>query len=131
VLMPRLMSERIKKLREEIAEISEANRRHMHRRDAGAAGDQERRLQRLQEILDELMTFTEWKKPLNIREAAARLGCRPCFAPDPRRGPLRKVLSAASFDGKSRTGRRSSGIFHTLPCAIRTIHAHRIRQESP
>src|SRR5438046_7078887 len=46
--MPRLVSERIKKLREEIAEISEANRTHMHRRDGGAAADQERRLQRLQ-----------------------------------------------------------------------------------
>jgi len=54
--MPRLVSERIKKLREEIAQISEANRTQMHRRD-------ERRLQRLQEILDELMTLTDWKKP--------------------------------------------------------------------
>jgi hypothetical protein len=27
------------------------------------AADQERRLQRLQEILDELMTITDWKKP--------------------------------------------------------------------
>src|SRR5881275_1319917 len=43
-----LVSERIKKLREEIAAISEANRTHMHRRDAGVAADQERRLQRLQ-----------------------------------------------------------------------------------
>jgi len=60
--MPRLVSERIKKLREEIAEISEANRTHMHRRDGGAAADQGR-LQRLQEILDELMTLTDWKKP--------------------------------------------------------------------
>ena len=55
--MPRLVSERIKKLREEIAEISEANRTHMHRRDGGAAADHERRLQRLQEILDELYDF--------------------------------------------------------------------------
>jgi predicted AAA+ superfamily ATPase len=62
--MPRLVSERIKKLPgEEIAEISEANRTHMHRRDGGAAADQERRLQLLQEILDELMTLTDWKKP--------------------------------------------------------------------
>jgi len=60
--MPILVSERIKKLREEIAAISEANRTHMHRRDAGGAADQERRLQRLQEILDELMTLTDWKK---------------------------------------------------------------------
>jgi len=34
----------------------------MHRRDGGAAADHERRLQRLQEILDELMTLTDWKK---------------------------------------------------------------------
>jgi len=60
--MPRLVSERIKKLREEIAEISEANRTHMHRRDGAAAADHERRLQRLQETLDELMTLTDWKK---------------------------------------------------------------------
>src|SRR5947207_12974815 len=60
--MPRLVSERIKKLREEIAEISEANRTQMHRRDGGATADQERRRQRLQEILDELMTLTDWKK---------------------------------------------------------------------
>src|SRR5438270_11652828 len=57
------VTRRTKKLREEIAEISEANRTHMHRRDGGAAADQERRLQRLQEILDELMTLTDWKKP--------------------------------------------------------------------
>ena len=62
VFMLRLVSERIKKLREEIAEISEANRTQMHRRDGGATADQERRLQRLQEILDELMTLTDWKK---------------------------------------------------------------------
>jgi hypothetical protein len=56
---------RIGKLREEIAQISEANRLYMHgskRRLAGAAGDQERRLQRLQEILDELVSLTDWKK---------------------------------------------------------------------
>jgi hypothetical protein len=60
--MPRLVSERIKKLREEIAEISEANRTQIRRRDGGAAADQERRLQRLQEILDELTALTDWKK---------------------------------------------------------------------
>ena len=63
LFMPKLVSERIKKLREEIAEISEANRTQMHRRDGGAAADHERRLQRLQEILDELMALTDWKKP--------------------------------------------------------------------
>jgi len=57
------MSERLKKLRKEIAEISEANRADMHRTDVVAVADHERRLQRLQEILDELMSLTEWKKP--------------------------------------------------------------------
>ena len=57
------MSDRIKKLRKEISEISEANRTHILRRDATAGAEQERRLQRLQEILDELMPLTDWKKP--------------------------------------------------------------------
>jgi len=60
--VPKLVSDRIKKLREEIAEISEANRTHINRRDATVAVEQERRLQRLQEILDELMSLTDWKK---------------------------------------------------------------------
>jgi len=57
------MSGRIKKLRKEIREINEENRTHIHRRDATAGACQERRLQRLQEILDELMPLTDWKKP--------------------------------------------------------------------
>jgi hypothetical protein len=56
------VSDRVKKLREEIAEISEANRAHINRRDAGAVAKQERRLQRLLEIVDELMSLTDWKK---------------------------------------------------------------------
>ena len=50
------VKERIGKLREEIAQISEANRLYMggSKKLPSAAGDQERRLQRLQEILDEL-----------------------------------------------------------------------------
>ncbi len=61
--MPLSVKERVGKLREEIAEISEANRLYL----AGGkkligASDQERRLQRLQEIMDELMSLTEWKK---------------------------------------------------------------------
>jgi len=60
--VPKLVSDRIKKLREEIAEISEANRAHINRRDAGAVAKQERRLQRLLEIVDELMSLTDWKK---------------------------------------------------------------------
>ena len=60
------VKERIAKLREEIVEISAANRVYLQgkkRNIQGAAGDHERRLQRLQEILDELMALTDWKKP--------------------------------------------------------------------
>jgi hypothetical protein len=58
------VKERIAKLRDEIAEITEANRLYVQsgKNKAGAAGDHERRLQRLQEILDELMALTDWKK---------------------------------------------------------------------
>ncbi|HKN34569.1 MAG TPA: hypothetical protein VJX16_15130 [Terriglobales bacterium] len=57
------VKERIAKLREEIAEISEANRLYLQRgKRVPEAADQERRLQRLQEILDELMSLTDWKK---------------------------------------------------------------------
>ena len=59
------VKERIAKLRDEIAEISETNRLYLHggkRKPHGAAVDHERRLQRLQEILDELVALTDWKK---------------------------------------------------------------------
>lgn len=63
--MQQPIKERIAKLREEISQISEANRMYLQsgRRMAGAEGDQERRLQRLQEIMDELISLTDWKKP--------------------------------------------------------------------
>jgi hypothetical protein len=63
--MPNPVKERIAKLRDEIAQISEANRLYLHggkRNVPDAAGDHERRLQRLQEILDELVGLTDWKK---------------------------------------------------------------------
>jgi len=59
------VKERIVKLRDEIAQISKANRLYLHggkKKPHGAAGDHERRLQRLQAILDELMALTDWKK---------------------------------------------------------------------
>jgi hypothetical protein len=58
------VKERIVKLREEIAQISEANRLYMEggKKAPNAAGDHERRLQRLQEMLDELVKLTDWKK---------------------------------------------------------------------
>ena len=66
--MPQSVKERVGKLREEIAEISEANRLYLQggKKMIGAS-DQERRLQRLQEIMDELMSLTDWKKPCSAR----------------------------------------------------------------
>ena len=61
--MPVSIKERVGKLREEIAEISEANRQYLQGgKKLIGASDQERRIQRLQEIMDELMSLTEWKK---------------------------------------------------------------------
>jgi hypothetical protein len=62
--MQELVKERIRKLRQEIAEISEANRLYLQgkKRMYVEAADQERRLQRLQEILEELSTLSDWKK---------------------------------------------------------------------
>ena len=59
------VKERIAKLRDEIAQISEANRLYLHggkKKIPGTVGDHERRLQRLQEILDELVALNDWKK---------------------------------------------------------------------
>jgi len=59
------VKERIVKLRDEIAQISEANRLYLQggkKKIPGTTGDHERRLQRLQEILDELVALTDWKK---------------------------------------------------------------------
>jgi hypothetical protein len=58
------IKERIAKLRDEIAQISEENRVYLKRgrNMPGAIADHERRLQRLQEILDELVSLTDWKK---------------------------------------------------------------------
>jgi hypothetical protein len=62
--MQQPVKERIAKLREEIAQIREANRLYVQggKKLPGATSDHERRLQRLQEILDELVSLTEWKK---------------------------------------------------------------------
>jgi hypothetical protein len=52
------------KLREEITKISEASRLYMQggKKMPGSVGEHERRLQRLQDILDELVSLTDWKK---------------------------------------------------------------------
>jgi hypothetical protein len=62
--VPRLINERIKKLRAEIAEISKANRLYMQGPKYGKfIAAHEQRLVRLQEILDDLITLTDSKKP--------------------------------------------------------------------
>jgi len=62
--MQQPIKERIAKLREEIAQIREANRLYLQRgkKVPGASSDHERRLQRVKEIMDELMALTDWKK---------------------------------------------------------------------
>ena len=59
------VKERIAKLREEIAEIRQANCLYQQggKRVAGSASEQERRIQRIHEILDEIVSLTDWKKP--------------------------------------------------------------------
>jgi hypothetical protein len=78
------VKERITKLREEMPQISEANRLYFAWRPkkiVGAAGDHEPCLQRLQEIPDELAALTDWKKGwgfsnlsrlVNLEQAAHR-----------------------------------------------------------
>jgi hypothetical protein len=57
------VKERIARLREEIAQIREANLLYLQgTKIPSAANEQERRAQRLREILDELMSLTDWKK---------------------------------------------------------------------
>jgi len=62
--MQQPVKERIGKLRGEIAQISAESRLYVQggKRMPGAAADQERRIQRLEEILDELKPLTDWKK---------------------------------------------------------------------
>jgi len=57
--------ERVEDLRREIAEIQRLNLAYLQKlsSDFGAMHDQERRQQRLQQIMDELKSMTDWKKP--------------------------------------------------------------------
>jgi hypothetical protein len=62
--MPQPIKERIQRLRDEIAKLHEANRVDLNNPKYGSATfDHERRLQRLLEIVDELNSLTDWKKP--------------------------------------------------------------------
>jgi hypothetical protein len=62
--MQQPVKERIAKLREEIAQIRAANHHYLHggKKNPATAPDHERRLQRLEEILDELASLTKWKQ---------------------------------------------------------------------
>jgi len=63
-VVPQLITERIKKLRQEIAELSEKNRKYsLDPKYGSATADNERRFQRLIEIVEELKSLTDWKKP--------------------------------------------------------------------
>jgi uncharacterized protein YhaN len=58
------ITELVAKLRQEIAQIREANRRYLMdgRRLAEAESAHQRRAERLQEILDKLASLKDWKK---------------------------------------------------------------------
>jgi hypothetical protein len=61
--MPQPVAERIKKLRDEIAEINQANRAYLRDpRYGSAVAVNERRFQRLLEIVEEMKSLTDWKK---------------------------------------------------------------------
>ena len=57
------VKERVAKLREEIAQLNEANRLFLQGTKANdATADHQRRLQRLLEIRTQLLSLTDWKK---------------------------------------------------------------------
>ena len=61
--MQESIAERTKKLRAEIAELNAAHAAYLKAPKYGTvAADHERRIQRLQEILDELKSLNDWKK---------------------------------------------------------------------
>jgi hypothetical protein len=63
IVVPRLITERIEKLRQEIAELSEKNRKYsLDPKYGSAVADNARRFQRLMEIVEELKSLTDWKK---------------------------------------------------------------------
>ena len=62
--MQQPVKERVARLREEISQILEADRQYVEKgKKMPGEVDHQRRLQRLQEILDELASLTEWKQP--------------------------------------------------------------------
>jgi Ser-tRNA(Ala) deacylase AlaX len=62
--MQKLVKDRVAKLREEISKINEANREYVQGgKKVNGEVDHQRRLQHLQEILDELASLTDLKQP--------------------------------------------------------------------
>jgi len=62
--MQRPVKDRVARLRDEISQITEANRQYIEGgKKIPDEVDHQRRLQRLQEILNELASLTEWKQP--------------------------------------------------------------------
>jgi hypothetical protein len=59
------IQERVEALRREIAEIQRLNLAYLQtpKPGFGATNDHERRERKLREILDELKSMTDWKKP--------------------------------------------------------------------
>jgi hypothetical protein len=66
IAMQNPVKECIGKFREEITQLAEADRLYSQggKKLHGAPGDHERRLQRLQEIIDELVPLTDWEKTM-------------------------------------------------------------------
>jgi hypothetical protein len=64
VAMTLSVTERVRQLRQEISEISKesSNFLRSNRKDSLGLGEQERRVQRMREIKEELMSLTAWKK---------------------------------------------------------------------
>jgi hypothetical protein len=63
-IVPPLITERVKKLRQEITELTEKNRIYsLNPKYGTAVAENERRFQRLMEIAEELKGLTDWKKP--------------------------------------------------------------------
>jgi hypothetical protein len=61
--MQELIADRVKRLRDEIAELSEADRKDKTvGQSALRVADHERRLERLEAIIAELKSLTDWKE---------------------------------------------------------------------
>lgn len=64
IWMPWSIEERVRELRQEIAELSKRSSYFLRggRKDATGLAEQQRRIQRVLKIKEELMSLTAWKK---------------------------------------------------------------------